>query len=173
MRYSNLWEGRVSSCGCLYRETRRAAGIKHGLSRTREFVSWVHARGRCYNPRNAKFRRYGGRGIVMCDRWRESFEAFLADMGPCPEGYSLNRIDNDGPYAPENCEWATAVTQSNNRRTSARVTFDGATRTVAEWERRLGWRPGALKRRMQRGWTLHDAFTRPLRRWPTGHDSPK
>lgn len=108
---------RSKSCGCLTKLLISASKKTHGGSGIREYHSWAAAKGRCYNKSNAAYDRYGGRGIKMCTNWENSFSAFLSDMGKRPSEYhSLDRIDNDRGYTPENCRWATASQQSANRK---------------------------------------------------------
>lgn len=127
-----------------------------------ERTVWVGMIARCTRPSAPAFPRYGGRGITVCDRWRESFENFLTDMGPKPSpAHSLDRIDNDGPYSPENCRWATAKEQSRNKRTNFLLTIDGATKTVAEWAELFGVDPHRAYHRLHSGWDPVRAFTTP------------
>jgi hypothetical protein len=114
------------------------AGYK-GRPRTPEYRAWINVIGRCEDERSKSYKNYGARGIRVCDRWRASYEAFLADMGRRPSAsHSIERNDNDGPYSPENCRWATKMEQSQNRRGNYTLTLDGETVCLAEACRRLG-----------------------------------
>lgn len=118
---NNLRAGVRHSCGC---ETSRP-NLTHGGRYSREYRQWQGAKARCHNPHNKDFKRYGARGIVVCDRWRDSFTAFRSDMGSCPLGMTLERIDTNGNYEPSNCRWATASEQQRNKTNGARVEIDG------------------------------------------------
>lgn len=107
-----LINNKTRSCGCLRRE---GNARKHGMSKSREYSSWLAMKDRCSRPEATRYERYGGRGIKICARWENSFENFLSDMGPRPENTSLDRINPDGDYEPTNCRWADPVTQTNNR----------------------------------------------------------
>lgn len=137
MKLTNVTAGLSKSCGCWLREFKRA-NFKHGMSETREFHTWLGMHRRVDNPNDAKYYRYGGRGIKICDRWRHSFTYFYKDMGPKPDGMSLGRIDNDADYCPSNCRWETQKQQASNRRTSRFVEVDGERMTFQEAIRRTG-----------------------------------
>lgn len=153
---SNLTKGNSTSCGCKRRETQ----FRHGMSGTLIHQVWRGMRARCNNPNDAAYTNYGGRGIRVCERW-EDFGAFLADMGMRPPGFELDRIDNDGPYSPENCRWVPKRQNLRNKRTSHLVTWDGETLTVAAWAERLGIHERTLHNRLGRGWPIERAMTKP------------
>lgn len=159
---SLLRRGDARSCGCLRREIARATFTTHGQSESAEFKIWLGILQRCTNPNNRAYRDYGGRGITVCERW-ESFENFYADMGERPAGHSIDRIDNDGPYCPENCHWATRGEQRRNSRKVIRVEYQGKTMVLLDWAKELGFTYPTLKHRFQRGWSVERAFTTPAR----------
>lgn len=119
VRTDSLTRGLTKSCGCLHRELSsvhaKLNNVRHGMSGCREHSIWASMRQRCSNPKDSDYPNYGGRGILVDPRW-DNFEIFYADMGEKPEGLSLDRIDNDGPYSKENCRWATPVQQRHNQR---------------------------------------------------------
>ena len=126
---------------------------RHGMARCPEHRSWMALRNRCNCPTNSRYSRYGGRGITVCERWND-FTAFYADMGPRPSPkHSIERIDNDGSYSPENCRWATAAEQSYNRRNKTFITAMGRTMRLCEWARELGTNASTIRNRLLRGWS--------------------
>lgn len=158
---SSLRLGRVLSCGCLRRENPKR--IKHGHSkgrvRTREHSTWHNMLTRCYNHNHKQFKYWGGRGITVCNRWRFSFECFIQDMGPCPAGYSIERIDNDGNYEPGNCHWIPKIRQSTNQRSNVILTApDGSTGCLSEMARKFGLAPSCVRSRLSRGLTGESLF---------------
>lgn len=118
-------------------------------------------KGRCRNPNKAQWMDYGGRGIKVCARW-ERFENFLADMGEPKPRMTLERIDNDGDYEPDNCRWATRKEQVRNRRVTKLIRHDGETKPLAEWAEDIGITYGTLETRLRRGWSVERALTAPL-----------
>ena len=134
---------------------------KHGHARDNnhspEYDSWQHARQRCNNPKAKGYAEYGGSGITMCDRWRD-FSAFLADMGPRPEGTSLDRIDSKKGYEPGNCRWATPLQQAWNTRKVKMIEFNGKRMSVRGWARELGITHTTLQGRLA-AWPLEKALT--------------
>lgn len=137
----------------------------HGVCKIPGHNSWCGMIQRCTNPKNPKWHRYGGRGIKVCDRWLK-FENFYEDMGEKPKGLSIDRINNDGDYCPENCRWATPKEQARNKSTSRNITFNGRTQTLEAWSEEIGISSRALECRLFRlGWEVEKAFTIQPRHW--------
>lgn len=138
----------------------------HGRSRTPEYRTWGLMKQRCFNPETPMYQKYGARGIGMCPEWRDSFEAFYRDMGPRPSPtHSIDRIDNEGPYAPWNCRWATKSEQARNRRSTRLFEYAGESLTLAAWSERLGIGRSTLAQRVYvNQWPIERALTEPVRR---------
>lgn len=158
----NLRSGNTKSCGCLIRDTfidRNKSRATHGQTGSPTFISWDSMKQRVLNPSHKSYENYGGRGITICERWLESFENFVADMGERPEGMTLDRIDTNGNYEPENCRWATDEVQGNNKRSSKLIEFQGRTQTSIQWAREFGIHPKVLLYRLKNGWSIEEALT--------------
>lgn len=136
---------------------RTTHGHTRGRKNTPTFNSWLAIKARCENPKSDRYSRYGGRGITICERWK-SFENFLADMGECPDGMTIERINKDGNYEPTNCRWANITEQANNRSNNRLIEYNGKTQTVAEWARELGISYAQLQSRLDRDWPLDIAM---------------
>lgn len=168
VRQGALRTGNTKSCGCLNAEQLRTTkrGMKHGLSRSPEYLAHKNMRDRCYSPNDIGYMRYGGRGIRVCDRWLgpHGFENFYADVGPRPsQDHSLGRIDNDGNYEPGNVEWQTRIEQGRNQSTNRLITFRGVTKTLTEWANDLGTNKQTIIRRLEVSkWPLDRALTEPV-----------
>lgn len=161
---SDLNSGNSASCGCVIKQKMRD-GLRttHGQSGTAEHRTWKHMHGRCYTITDRKYSSYGGRGIYIVERWH-SFENFLTDMGRKPgPGYSIERLDNDGPYSPENCIWADAKTQARNKSNSIKITYQNETKTLSEWALCLNLPYATLLGRILRGWSFEDTLSLPIK----------
>lgn len=165
---TNLSTGHTKSCGCYRVEFSTLKSTKHGFISTQEkrrfHNIWVQLRQRCENPNDAGFYKYGGRGIAVCGRWQK-FENFRDDMWPTYKpNLTIERKDNNGPYSPENCIWATNLEQSNNRRSNIRICLNGKTQNLTQWARELGVNSGSVISRITRGWRAQAALTVPFRK---------
>ena len=136
----------------------------HGLSSTPEYRAWQTMRLRCLEPTNRAYPNYGGRGIRVCDRWLNSVEVFVADMGPKPSpAHELDRRDNNGHYEPGNCRWVLRKVNDRNRRSNRLLEFGGEAAPIAEWCERLKLRRDTVWKRLAGGWSVEEALTIPVR----------
>jgi hypothetical protein len=149
----------------LVKETNRELQTTHGLSNTPEYNSWHSMKQRCINPDNKDYDNYGGRGIKVCDRWLNSFENFLIDMGPKPsENHSLDRYpDTNGHYEFNNCRWATSIEQCNNRRNNVFFNYKGKKYTVVQISEEFNINSMTFVNRINRGWSVEEAIETPVR----------
>jgi hypothetical protein len=151
-----LREGQSKSCGCFRSEKL----TKHGMSYSRTYRIWKYMVQRCTNPKTARYKDYGGR-ITVCERWLK-FENFLEDMGECPNGLTLDRIENNQGYYKENCRWATNEQQSFNKRNTIKIFYNGKGWCRTELAKQFNLRPETLKNRLDRGMSIEEALNTPL-----------
>ena len=145
------------NCGC--------CRSQHGMSQSSEYKSWGAMKYRCTNPKCWDWDHYGGRGIKVCQRWLNSFEDFYKDMGPKPDSsYSIDRIDNDGDYYPENCRWASPKQNNNNRSSTVTITYKGETKVLSDWSKITGIDMKTITTRLRKGWSVADALETPTKK---------
>lgn len=168
-RRDSIMHATNPSCGCKKLEGTRAASITHGdasrKNRNRLYTIWANMKKRCNNPNGWDYKLYGGRGIFVCDEWKR-YEAFKewALKNSYREDLTLDRIDVDGPYSPENCRWATFAKQSNNKRTNRYLTYDGKTMSMKDWSKELNVNYNTLRSRVYiLGMSDEDALSKPFR----------
>ena len=172
VRADGLKSGHSSSCGCWQRENSskiaRAVHTTHGGRRTRLYKIWAKMKERCSNQSAVNFKDYGGRGITVCEEWAQSFAAFRdwALANGYRDDLTIDRIDNDGPYCPENCRWATRKEQNNNRRNIIMLSYNGETHTLAQWAEITGIKRKTLWERLHNGWSVERALAEPAPPYP-------
>ncbi len=159
-----LRNGETRSCGCFHKDIIST----HGMSYTYIYSTWNGMINRCHNPNDTAYKSYGARGIYVYDEWRNNLEAFVYyianNLGPRPPGYTLDRIDNEGPYTPGNIRWATRKQQVDNRRNSIYVEWKGKTIPLADAVRESGLPYIVVSNRLKYGWSLEQALTTPVRK---------
>lgn len=166
VRKYELIRGDTKSCGCLKKERAKERMTVHGYANredkkkgySREYRIWMTMRSRCRNPKTIAYDRYGGRGISVCERW-DNFELFIEDMGCAPSAkHSIDRINNDGNYCPENCKWSSHEEQQSNTSKSRYIECRGETKTLSEWARVSGNSATTIHSRIRRGWDIEEAI---------------
>lgn len=162
---SDLHSKHTTSCGCIQHYNRGKATLTHGQSDTKLYYVYKTMRNRCYNKQVNSYKNYGGRGIAVCDEWKDDFQAFYkwAMSHGYKEGLQIDRINNDGNYEPNNCRWVTRKRNCNNRRSNINITYNGMTKTATEWAEYLGVNKKAFCSRVRRKWNIDRLFNQPYR----------
>jgi hypothetical protein len=159
---ASLRQGRSRGCGCLRNKKLSERATKHGLIKSSLYSHWKAMKARCYNPKNIRYDRYGSRGIKVCDRWLD-FNNFYIDLHESyAEGLTIERIDNNGNYSPENVRWASLKEQARNKSTNRSITFNGETHLEIEWETILNIPARLISKRLGRGWPVEEALSTPI-----------
>ncbi|KMV71901.1 hypothetical protein [Serratia proteamaculans] len=151
-------KGRKLSDSCLSKMGGKGRfSPKHGMKGTAEYRTWADMKSRCLNPNRDSYKNYGARGILVCDRWLNSFENFYLDLGPRPDGYSLERKDPNGNYEPGNVEWIPLVKQQSNKRNNLMVNFRGEVMTATQYALATNQKPDSVRSKIRHGRPLKDA----------------
>lgn len=155
-----LISGHTSSCGCLQRERTSEANKTHGLRNSRLYKTWCNMKTRCYNPKNSDYHNYGGRGITVCDEWRNDFKAFYdwAIANGYRDDLSIDRKDVNKGYSPDNCRWATDLEQARNKVGTVKITLYGETKSLKDWCDMYGLNYYAVYDKLRNGLSPEDAF---------------
>lgn len=159
----NLRNGHTQSCGCLQKERLRQSRKTHGKSKNRLYTIWSNMKNRCFNPNDKVYLYYGNRGITVCEDWKNDFQIFYewAINNGYEKHLTIERIDNNGDYCPENCRWVTRTEQQNNRRNNHYITYNGETLTITQWANKLGVNPKLLFARINDyKWDIEKALTK-------------
>jgi len=157
---SDLTLNNSKSCGCFGRDVSRERLTTHNMTNSTEYNSFRAMKERCYNKNHAMSHLYHKRGITVCQRWLNSFENFFADMGKKPsKAHTIERINNDGNYCPENCKWGTPTEQANNKRNNHKLTYMGETLTIAQWSRKTGIKYRTILSRIRYGFSIDKVLT--------------
>ena len=161
---TDLKKEHVQSCGCLNEELKAQRKTTHGGSHTRLYRIWRGMLGRCNNSKSTSYKNYGGRGITVCEAWSNDFTAFQnwAFSNGYQDDLSIDRIDVNGNYSPENCRWATATEQARNNRRNRHITINGETKVYAEWCEQKGIRMSVVEKRLKKGWSIEEALNTPV-----------
>ena len=166
VRTADLNNGHTKSCGCFANDNFRGVITKHGKRNTRLYSIWANMRNRCNNPNAKRYEQYGGRGITICEEW-DRFEAFYewALANGYSDSLTIDRIDNNKGYSPENCRWASASEQNSNTRRNHLITYNNKTQTMAQWAQEIGIPQRTLESRLNRShWSIERALTTPSKR---------
>lgn len=160
---SSLNAGKTQSCGCLRKEVSRDKSTTHGLSKTRIYRIWHMMLHRCHNKDDGRYNSYGGRGIKVCDDWNDFTNFYNWSLANGYESHlTIDRIDNDGDYCPENCRWATQKEQQNNRSNNHNIEYNGKKLTCQQWAERTGIKESTIRFRLSKGWSAEQALCTPV-----------
>lgn len=159
---SNLTCGRTKSCGCLKNESLIKRSTTHNQRHTNLYEVWKTMKQRCYNSKNKSYKNYGGRGISICPQWKNDFSSFYlwSKNNGYAKGLTIDRIDNNGNYCPENCRWVTRKVQANNTRFNRFITINNQTKSLADWCRLFNLKYSCVHSRLSKGWSIKDALTK-------------